>query len=296
MSVHALRWAAEQTAGGPMPKLVLYALAEHANRDGRTTTSVATLARETEASERTVRRALDALAERRLIGRARRQRGTGADTSNEYRLALDSHPRPDTVTPAPGGHSDSPPVSQRHPRTVTATAHAGDTATPQGEPELLNRTTEPSRLAHAGTRSSAHARTARTPARGSTTLADLSANAVRPDAYRLVSAWRTDTGAAYRPQTVRALARHVDDVLRDGGDPTAVRAALDEWHRRPDARPGLLPHLYDDAVKATARPRRQAVTPTGRATRGDKVRGWLALADDQAHAVEPDRLAIEGAR
>ncbi|WP_158852812.1 helix-turn-helix domain-containing protein [Saccharothrix deserti] len=287
MSVVAVRWAAEQTAGGPMPKLVLYALAEHANRDGRATTSVATLARETEASERTVRRALDALAERRLIGRARRQRGTGADTSNEYRLALDDHPRsaaPVGQNDTPGGHSDSPPVPERHPRTVTATAHAGDTATPQGEPELLNRTTEP--------KSSA----ARPRTRGTTTLVDLSASAVRPDAYRLVSTWRADTGAAYRPQTVRALARHVDAVLRDGGDPTALRAALDEWHRRPDARPGLLPHLYDDAVKAAAAARRPPSPSTGRATRGDKVRGWLALADDQVDPVEPDRLAIEGAR
>ncbi|WP_424183832.1 helix-turn-helix domain-containing protein [Actinokineospora sp. G85] len=266
-----------------MPKLVLYALADHANRDGRATTSIRTLARETEASERTVRRALDALAERRLIGRARRQRGTGADTSNEYRLALDSHPRPDTVTPAPSGHTDSPPVSELHPRTVTATPHAGDTATPQGEPELQNRRKEPSRPA-------------RSPARSPATLADLSASAVRPDAYRLVSTWREQTGTAYRPATVRALARHVDDVLRDGGDPTAVRAALDEWHRRPDARPGLLPHLYDDAIKAAARPRPQTATPTGRTTRGDKVRGWLALADDQAEPVELDRLAIEGAR
>lgn len=291
MSVVAVRWAAEQTAGGPMPKLVLYALAEHANRDGRATTSVATLARETEASERTVRRALDALAERRLIGRARRQRGSGADTSNEYRLALDDRPAPGTVTPAPvgqsdtpGGHSDSPPVSERHPRTVTATAHAGDTATPQGEPELLNRTTEPK------------SSVARPRTRGTTTVVDLSASAVRPDAYRLVSTWRTDTGAAYRPQTVRALARHVDDVLRDGGDPTALCAALDEWHRRPDARPGLLPHLYDDAVKAAAAARRPPSPSTGRATRGDKVRGWLALADDQVDPVELDRPAIEGAR
>jgi DNA-binding FadR family transcriptional regulator len=271
-----------------MSKLVLYALAEHANRDGRATTSVGTLAGETEASERTVRRALDSLAERGLIARIRRQRGTGADTSNEYRLALDSTP-PDTVAPAPGGQTDTPPVSQRHPGTVRATAHAGDTATPQGEPELQNRRKEPSSLAPAGARTRAHARTART--RGTTTLADLSANAVRPDAYRLVSAWRDQSGAAYRPSTIRALAKQVDGILRDGGDLVPLRAALDEWHRRPDARPGLLPHLYDDAVKAT---RRTAPSASLRSARGEKVRGWLALAEQPGASVE--QLVVEGGR
>ncbi|GAA5104731.1 helix-turn-helix domain-containing protein [Haloechinothrix salitolerans] len=294
MSVHALRWAAEQTAGGPMPKLVLVVLAEHANRDGRATTSVRTLARETEASERTVRRALDSLADRRLIARARRQRGSGADTSNEYRLALDNHPRPDTVTPTPGGQNDSPPVSQRHPRTVRATAHAGDTATAQGEPELQNRTTEPSSLAPAGARTRAHARTARTHTRGTTTPADLAATAVRPDAYRLVSAWREQTGAPYRPATIRALAKHADGILRDGGDLVPLRAALDEWNRRVDARPGLLPHLYDDAVKAAQLAKHPAArSSTPRSARGDKVRGWLALAEEPS--AEPvEQLAVEG--
>ncbi|SDD86218.1 helix-turn-helix domain-containing protein [Actinokineospora iranica] len=290
MSVHALRWAVEQNAGGPMPKLVLLVLADHANRDGRATTSVATLARETEASERTVRRALDALAERHLIARARRQRGTGADTSNVYRLTLDGPHEPVTVTPAPVGHSDTPdgqsdprPRTQGHPRDVTASPHAGVTVTPQGEPEVLNRTTEPK---------SGAAR-----ARGTTTVAELSATAVRPDAYRLVSAWREQTGVAYRPATVRALAKIADGLLRDGADPTAVRAALDEWHRRPDARPGLLPHLYDDAVKAAHHNRNPPGRPAARSGRGDKVRGWLALADVDKHGhVEPGRLAVEGAR
>lgn len=268
MSVQAIRWAAEHQAGGPMPKLVLYALAEHANRDGRATTSVATLARETEASERTVRRALDTLTGRRLIIRARRQRGTGADTSNEYQLNLDHPQATDTMTPSlgghrdtPGGRTDPPPESERHPRTVTPTPHAGDTATPQGEPQLLNRSTEPNRPAHPGPR-------------GTTTPADLAATAVRPDAYRLVAAWREQTGAAYRPATLRALAKHADTLLRDGGNPAAVRAALDEWDRRPNARPGLLPHLYDDAVKAA----RHTHRPAPPSARGDKVRGWLTLA------------------
>jgi CTP-dependent riboflavin kinase len=108
VSVAAVRWAAEQTAGGPMAKLVLLVVAEHADRHGRATTSVATLARETEASERTVRRALDTLTDRRLLARARRQRGTGADTSSAYWL----NPQPSTSDRHRrhgDGHSDRQP-------------------------------------------------------------------------------------------------------------------------------------------------------------------------------------------
>lgn len=293
MSVQAVRWAAEQQAGAPMPKLVLYALAEHANRDGYATTSLGTLVRETEASRRTVLRALDTLADCRLIARTRRQRGTGADTSNEYRLMLHQSGAGATTTPPREGHSGAPecqggtpPVSERHSRSVRVAPHAGVTATPQGEPELLNRTTEPSSVARPRTR-------------GATTPAELSATAVRPDAYRLVSAWREQTGAPYRPATVRALAKHADDILRDGGALVPLRAALDEWNRRPDARPGLLPHLYDDAVKAVhlaKRPAGRSAIP--RSTRGDKVRGWLALAEQAADqpAASVEQLVVEGGR
>ncbi|GAA1029725.1 MULTISPECIES: helix-turn-helix domain-containing protein [Amycolatopsis] len=277
MSVQALRWAAEQEVGGPMPKLVLYALAEHANRDGYTTTSLATLARETEASRRTVQRGLDTLVEQGLIARTRRQRGTGADTSSEYRLMLNRPGDGATPTPRREGHtdtperqSDAPPVPERHPESAGQTPHAGVTATAQGEPELLNRTTEPGRHARPHTR-------------GTTTATELSATASRPDAYRLVTSWRDQTGTAYQPATIRALAKQVDGILRDGGALVPLRAALDEWDRRPDARPGLLPHLYDDAVKA-ARHAGQPSTrsPTPRSARGEKVRGWLALAAESA--------------
>lgn len=275
MSVQALRWAAEQQAGGPMPKLVLYALAEHANRDGYTTTSFATLARETEASRRTVMRALDALVEVHLVVRTRRQRRTGADTSNEYRLLLNHHSGSDQATSPPVGHTgthqgreDTPPRSELHPGSGGPAPHAGVTRTPQGEPEVLNRTTEPSRKALQ---------------RCTTTAAELSATASRPDAYRLVTSWRDQTNAPYRPATIRALSKHADGILRDGGALVPLRAALDEWDRRPDARPGLLPHLYDDAVKAARRAELPATRPSApRSTRGEKVRGWLALAAEPA--------------
>jgi hypothetical protein len=287
VSVVAVRWAAEQTADGPMRKLVLYALAEHADTSGRCYPSLSTLASETEASVATVKRALAALVDLRLVTRTPRSRGTGATTSTGYTLAL-PHRKPDndgeqgaqratgdqstpSHTPAhraPGGSAQG-----ATPR-LSVSPHAWRTVSQESEPPV-EPTTEPK----SGTR---------TRTRGTTTPAELAATAVRPDAYRLVSAWRTETGVPYRPATIRALAKHADGILRDGGDPAAVQAALDEWNRRPDARPGLLPHLYDDAVKARHNPGR---TPAGGLSPRDaKAAGWFALAAEFA-AEDPDTTA-----
>jgi hypothetical protein len=298
VSVLALRWAAEQTAGGPMRKLVLYALAEHADTSGRCHPSLSTLASETEASVATVKRALVALVDVGLVTRTPRSRGTGATTSTGYTLAL-SNRKPDNdgeqgSQRATGDRRAQSRPNQSEPGDSSRGAtprrsvspHAWRTVSQEGEPPV-EPTTEP--------KSAARPRT-----RGTTTVAELSATAVRPDAYRLVSAWRTETGVAYRPATVRALAKHADGILRDGGDPAAVRAALDEWHRRPDARPGLLPHLYDDAVKARHNLGR---TPAGgMSPRDAKAAGWFALAaelaaeDADTTATTVDVLTIEGDR
>ncbi|MCI2424117.1 hypothetical protein MOQ72_42655 [Saccharopolyspora sp. K220] len=82
--------------------------------------------------------------------------------------------------------------------------------------------------------------------RGTTTLAQLADSAVKPDARRIVDAWRnSQPGAAkYRPQLIRELGTTVDGLLRDGGDPELVQAALVEWDRRPEVhRPGALPYV-----------------------------------------------------
>lgn len=298
MSVLALRWAAEQTAGGPMRKLVLYALAEHADTSGRCHPSLSTLASETEASVATVKRALVVLVDIGLVTRTPRSRGTGATTSTGYTLAL-SNRKPDDEQGSQRATGDQraqnhSPQSEPGGSAQGATPrrsmspHAWRTVSQESEPPV-EPTTEP--------KSGLRART-----RGTTTPAELAATAVRPDAYRLVSAWRTETGVAYRPATVRALAKHADGILRDGGDPTAVRAALDAWHRRPDARPGLLPHLYDDAVKARHHPGRPATG--GLSPRDAKAAGWFALAaelaaenaDTTATTVDVDVLTIEGDR
>lgn len=303
MSVVAVRWAAEQTTGGPMPKLVLLVLAEHADTFGHCHPSLSTLASETEASVATVKRALTALVDLRLVARTPRTRGTGATTSTGYALALPKQ-KPDNdgeqgsqratgdrLTPSrPPAQSEPGGSSQGATPWLTVSPHAWLTVSQEGEPPV-EPTTEPK----SGSRARARGTT--------TTVVELSATAVRPDAYRLVSAWRTETGVAYRPATLRALAKHADGILRDGGDSAAVRAALDEWHRRPDARPGLLPYLYDDAVKARHNSERTAAG--GMSTRDAKAAGWFALAAELAaedadtttsNTVDVEVLRVDGGR
>jgi hypothetical protein len=45
-----------------------------------------------------------------------------------------------------------------------------------------------------------------------------------------------------------AISKHVAAIVQANGDRAAVQAALAEWDRRADAKAGLLPHLYDDAL------------------------------------------------
>ncbi|GGM83079.1 hypothetical protein GCM10012275_62090 [Longimycelium tulufanense] len=93
-----------------------------------------------------------------------------------------------------------------------------------------------------GARARAHARP---------TAAELAATAVRADAVRLVATWRDETAAPYRPETLHALQREADALLREGADPRLVRAALEAWDARADARtPKFLRYAYDDVVKA----------------------------------------------
>ena len=52
--------------------------------------------------------------------------------------------------------------------------------------------------------------------------------------------------------TARSFERTITDALAAGTTPDTIRTACAEWRRRPGAKPGLLPHLIGDAVKATA--------------------------------------------
>lgn len=85
MSVKALTWAFDQPISAT-DKVVLLALADHANDRGECWPSVSLLMQRAYVGERTVQRALQSLEDGGFIVRERRQRENGSDTSNLYRL------------------------------------------------------------------------------------------------------------------------------------------------------------------------------------------------------------------
>lgn len=85
MSVKALTWAFDQPISAT-DKVVLLALADHANDLGECWPSVSLLMQRACVGERTVQRALQSLEESGFIVRERRRRENGSDTSNLYRL------------------------------------------------------------------------------------------------------------------------------------------------------------------------------------------------------------------
>lgn len=103
MSRQALSWAYEQKTGSPTRKAVLVSLADRHNADtGRCDPAIPRLARETELSESTVKKALAELVEAGIIEVERRQYENGASRSNAYRF--------------PALASDTPGAGSRPPR------------------------------------------------------------------------------------------------------------------------------------------------------------------------------------
>lgn len=105
MSGAALGWAKAQKAPSMIAKAVLICLADYADVDGVAWPAIPNLAKEVQVSDRTVQRALTALAEAGLLEIERRTRKDGGWTSNGYRLAMQDAAATatpgDTVSPAP---------------------------------------------------------------------------------------------------------------------------------------------------------------------------------------------------
>jgi Helix-turn-helix domain len=97
MSIRTMTWA-WAVALPPTSKLVLMALADIADDRGVCWPSHPTLAAKCSLTDRTVRRILVLLQEHKLVVVERRFKATGSQTSNRYRLAVDT-PR----TNCPGG-------------------------------------------------------------------------------------------------------------------------------------------------------------------------------------------------
>lgn len=97
MSVEALSWAFKQTVGDSVAKLILIALADHANEEFVCTPGRKTLARYAECSTDTVDRKVALLVTAKLAEKVARRSDKGDPTSNAYRLrvaATCGHPQP----------------------------------------------------------------------------------------------------------------------------------------------------------------------------------------------------------
>ena len=144
MSVKALTWAFEQPINAT-EKVVLLALADHANEDGLCWPSISLLVKRAHVGERTVQRAIQSLEDAGFIARERRVRENGSDTSNLYRLIFDkvSHGVSGGVKLAPheGG------VTQTGGEGVTQTGGEGG---PDDTPRTIikNRKKEPSVISY----------------------------------------------------------------------------------------------------------------------------------------------------
>lgn len=87
MSVSAMKWAFDQKGVTSTEKLVLLALADHADDAGRCWPSVARMEEMTALSERSIRKAIQTLEEK---GALSTDRGVGRGNSSKYILKLDS--------------------------------------------------------------------------------------------------------------------------------------------------------------------------------------------------------------
>jgi len=105
MSGAALGWAKAQTAPSMIAKAVLICLADYADAEGVAWPAIPNLAKEVQVSDRTVQRALKALAKDGLLTIEQRTRKDGGWTSNGYRLSLAEAAAMaapgDNVSPAP---------------------------------------------------------------------------------------------------------------------------------------------------------------------------------------------------
>lgn len=88
MSIQAVAWAINQKTGSPAGKVVLMCIANYADEAGECWPSQATIAEETELSERSVREWLTRLEEAGLLMREHRQRADGSRKSDLIKLNI----------------------------------------------------------------------------------------------------------------------------------------------------------------------------------------------------------------
>ena len=125
MSNAALNWAWDQTAPTSTAKLVLVALADHANADGECWPSMGSVASLAQCSTRQVSRCIEALEDAGLVSRRRRRGKGGRLGGYVYLLPLD---RPadtgDQRTPTSSGHERPEDTDDQRTPGASTTGHS----------------------------------------------------------------------------------------------------------------------------------------------------------------------------
>jgi Bacterial regulatory proteins, gntR family len=309
-----LRWARETDGGSAPANFLLLILACHADGDGVVSPgpSWATLRRESGLGRSTVHEAIRRLEDRGLIVRVSQERENGSHTSCDYALAVGStrpgagpvqepdgyRSRSRTGTSPGAGPVQELDRSTRPGAGRVSTSENSQTRPGAGPPRPGAGPLEEKILT---TSSQSRARDVHTYARASTdqdhpgagkagdrpTPEQLAQSGVCAEAYSLVARWRAGHDPRYRTGTYMAIGKEVDAILRDGGDPDALVRALAAWDSRPDAKPGLLPYLYDDELHTGRAGHSQPlINPDGTAA----VPVEQIPDDDLTHAVLEDIL------
>jgi hypothetical protein len=186
-------------------------------------------------------------------------------------------PEPDKTPDQDTWDPPTEPPDEEDP--ATHSRHTRDTPS-TGTEEQGNRGTEEAPPGAPRAHAPAPPRTRERP-----TAAELNDTAAQPDAYRLVAAWANTLSTPVLKPQQRQLGKHVDTLLGQGATLPILRAALDLWATEGRS-PNYLPHAYAEAARrarADAAPATQDVRGSHArggvvSARGEKVRGWLNLA------------------
>lgn len=262
-----MRWVREQRARSAVAKGVLFVVASHADRDGRSKLSYRRIADEAETSEATVRREVTVLIETGLVRRLAVGAGRGTSV---YELALPVRRPDDAQDDAPSARSASSRRRTSAARSASSESRSASSGTRSASsrvsdqhkqgPEVLPTGVEELQEEAAPPLSRADAPARTRGGRGEIVpAAELNRTATAGPAYLLVAAWADAQPPGFRLGARRELNKAVDALLAQPHvRPDLIPEALDEAHRNPRWRnPAAVLHLaYDDVWRRHSMPTR----------------------------------------
>ena len=148
MSIKVMSWVWEQDLP-PLDKIVLMAIADHADDDGYAWPGMKRIAEKCSMEKRTVQRHVEKLQEQQLLKVESRQRNDGSSSSNGYTVVMDgtkeegvaeSHPPMSGMTPPHG--TDDTPLTVIEPSEETTTTTTLTLEEVFNEPEWLRTLAE----------------------------------------------------------------------------------------------------------------------------------------------------------